>query len=157
MKNCISYLFSVIIVGLYILSTMGYGVHECSHDGTKNMMVLFGESPCEHSHSKARAQKCSKCKCCACCGSAKSAEESAEHGGKCCTTEVYVLTQDQVNSQNASVDGPVVSDLYAFAEIGGNCANMEKLAAFSGVVYSTGFTKNTFITDLHISISQFRI
>ena len=157
MKNCISYLFSVIIVGLYILSTMGYGVHECSHNGTKNMMVLFGESPCEHSHSKARAQKCSKCKCCACCGSAKSAEGSAEHGGKCCTTEVYVLTQDQVNSQNASVDGPAVSDLYAFAEIGGNCANMEKLAAFSGVVYSTGFTKNTLITDLIVSISQFRI
>ena len=157
MKNCISYLFSVIIVGLYILSTMGYGVHECSHNGTKNMMLLFGESPCEHSHSKARAQKCSKCKCCACCGSAKSAEGSAEHGGKCCTTEVYVLTQDQVNSQNASVDGPAVSDLYAFAEIGGNCANMEKLAAFSGVVYSTGFTKNTLITDLIVSISQFRI
>lgn len=157
MKNCISYLFSVIIVGLYILSTMGYGVHECSHNGTKNMMLLFGESPCEHSHSKARAQKCSKCKCCACCGSAKSAEGSAEHGGKCCTTEVYVLTHDQVNSQNASVDGPEVSDLYAFAEIGGNCANMEKLAAFSGVVYSTGFTKNTLITDLIVSISQFRI
>ena len=157
MKNCISYLFSAIIVGLYILSTMGYGVHECSHNGTKNMMLLFGESPCEHSHSKAKAQKCGKCKCCACCGSSQSAEESTVHSGKCCTTEVYVLTQDQVNSQSTSVDGPAESDLYAFAEIGVNCANIEKLAAFSGVVYCTGFTKNTFITDLHISISQFRI
>lgn len=157
MKNCISYLFSVMIVGLYILSTMGYGVHECSLDGTKNMMVLFGESPCEYAHSRANEQKCGKCKCCACCGSSQSSEESHDHDGKCCTTEVYVLTQDQVNSQNTSVDGPAVSDLYAFVETAGNCIDMVKLPAFSGVVYSTGFTKSTFITDLHISISQFRI
>lgn len=53
---------------LYIVSTMGYGVHKCSTDGTASLILLFGEAPCNHDH---------------------------HHSDDCCSTNVYVLTEDQ--------------------------------------------------------------
>jgi len=39
------------VIALYIVSTMGYGVHRCTADGTASLILLFGESPCEYVHS----------------------------------------------------------------------------------------------------------
>lgn len=44
-------IFFVAVVALYIVSTMGYGVHRCTTDGTASLILLFGESPCEYVHS----------------------------------------------------------------------------------------------------------
>lgn len=39
------------VMALYIVSTMGYGVHKCTSDGTASLILLFGESPCEYVHT----------------------------------------------------------------------------------------------------------
>lgn len=43
--------FSVVLLIMYMVASMGMGLHECSHDGTKKLIVFFGESPCEYAHS----------------------------------------------------------------------------------------------------------
>lgn len=95
-----SYITSIIVVGLYLLSTMGYGIHECSISGKKNMIVLFGESPCKCDHSQETIEKCSCCMCLT--GYANYAKEYADkgvHNGNCCKTKTFALSHDQVNSQ----------------------------------------------------------
>lgn len=120
MKKWISYIVSVIVVGLYLLSTMGYGIHECSVSGTKNMIVLFGESPCEYVHHGKKSQECSCGSCCAGSHAGHSASKGEchteaihklehcaednglhgeEHDSNCCTTKTFVLSHDQINSQ----------------------------------------------------------
>ena len=81
---------------LYIVSTMGYGVHRCSIDGTASLILLFGEAPCEfvhshmdadgscytHSHAPGEQHHSDDC-------------DSHHHSDDCCSTNVYVLTEDQ--------------------------------------------------------------
>ena len=142
-----------IMVGMYIISTMGYGIHECSHDGTKNMMVLFAETPCEIAHkSSEEGLAANRCSCCQ-----SDLTDSASHNNECCNTEVYVLTHDQVASSSAEDINPMFASLYICVENGGGIIDLSKHSAFPGVVYSTGFTKCTGIPDLHIAFSQFRI
>lgn len=113
-------------MALYIVSTMGYGVHRCTTDGTASLILMFGESPCEYVHSHvdehgnayihSHAPEMHDQACChghhADCGSdhwdscsahhsgeqheegCASHNHEQEHGG-CCSTDVYVLTQDQ--------------------------------------------------------------
>lgn len=156
MKSSIARIFFAVVVGIYLVSTMGYGVHKCSHDGTKNMIVLFGETPCNYAHSSNIAGNNPVACACSCgCASADADAESHEHDAGCCSTEVYVLTQDQVNSQQTEVEIPLISPLYLSAD-GGICyAEVADQQPFSGVVYSTGFTNVK--SGLHIVNSQFRI
>lgn len=92
---------------------MGYGVHECKTDGTKSVIVLFGETPCEyvHSHFKADGTCYSHSHVCldSSCGSncAKTGcTHSHLHNSKCCHTTVYVLSADQQfsNSQTTATE-----------------------------------------------------
>lgn len=99
-SNIFSCLTAVVIMLLYLVSTMGYGVHECTAEGTKDIIVLFGESPCEfvhtHNHTKgygnssahhhAHNALCEK----GCCN-----HHTMLHGAECCKTTVYSATQDQ--------------------------------------------------------------
>ena len=153
MKNCISRILMALMVGMYIISTMGYGVHECSHDGTKNMMVLFGETPCEIAHQL--SEDGTRANVCSCCQSDLS--DSASHNNECCNTEVYVLTHDQVTSSCSEDVNPVFASLYISVENGGSVVDLSNTSAFPGVVYSSGFTKCRSISDLHVALSQFRI
>ena len=153
MKNCISRILMSIMVGMYIISTMGYGIHECSHDGTKNMMVLFAETPCEVAHqSSGDGSGAKRCSCCQ-----SDLTDSASHNNDCCNTEVYVLTHDQVASSSSEDINPMFASLYICVENGGDIVDHSKHSAFPGVVYSSGFTKCKGISDLHVAFSQFRI
>lgn len=125
-KSLVRNIFFVAVMVLYVVSTMGYGVHKCATNGTASLILLFGESPCEyvhshvdehgntytHSHAPGKHdQECSHghhvgCGSAhgGCCGSHNSGEHheegypghdhELEHDG-CCSTDVYVLTQDQ--------------------------------------------------------------
>ena len=153
MKNCISRILMSVMVGMYIISTMGYGIHECSHDGTKNVMVLFAETPCEIAHQSGKeGSAANRCSCCQ-----SDLSDSASHQNGCCNTEVYVLTHDQVASSSAQDINPVFASLYICVENGGSVIDLSNHSAFPGVVYSTGFTKCKGISDLHVAFSQFRI
>ncbi len=152
MKNCISRILVVLMVGMYIISTMGYGIHECSYDGTKNIVLLFGETPCEIAHSSGLETGAGKCKCCQ-----TDASGSVSHDNECCNTEVYVLTQDQVTSSGTEDINPMFASLFVSVENGGNVMDFSKISAFPGVIYSSGFTKCKSTSDLHVAFSQFRI
>lgn len=89
------------VIALYIVSTMGYGVHRCTADGTASLILLFGESPCEyvhshmdehgntytHSHAPGEHHNCT--------------HHHGENGHEgCCTTDVYMVSEDQTTSDD---------------------------------------------------------
>lgn len=131
MRKVLSYLFTLVVVAIYIVSTMGYGVHECKLDGTKDIVVLFGETPCEYIHSHidksghiythahdAAGSKTVEAQCgCGCALTADALAEgntaSFEHNDNCCHTTVYSITHDQTIEDNAAI---AISYMYiAFA------------------------------------------
>lgn len=94
----------MILVALYLVSTMGYGVHECVAEGTKNVILLFGESPCEFVHAHNHSEGCSCGHCSShdhsCCdahfsGGCNHRTHEAIHNAGCCKTTVFSATQDQ--------------------------------------------------------------
>lgn len=106
MKSFAKNILFVAVVLLYTVSTMGYGVHKCSADGSASLIVFLGESPCEwvHSHidedgntyTHAHApghhhQECSG---------------DCVHDSNCCSTSVYVLTSPQDTSDEIVVEAP---------------------------------------------------
>lgn len=83
---------------------MGYGVHECAKEGSRDVILLFGETPCEYLHSHLDEQgnifthahepehSCSHKGC-----------SHAKHDSNCCHTLVYTVTSDQTVSDNSNL------------------------------------------------------
>ena len=90
---------------LYIVSTMGYGVHRCSVDGTASLILLCGEAPCEfaHSHTDSEEQACTHSHECS---HSHSHNHCDSHNSDCCSTNVYVLTDDQNISDEGTAPAP---------------------------------------------------
>lgn len=98
----------VSVMAMYVVSTMGYGLHECKHDGTRDVVVLFGETPCEyiHSHIDDDGHIFTHAHSAACdCGADHS---SYEHDGNCCHTTVYSVTADQTVEDSSTSFQPSV-------------------------------------------------
>lgn len=133
MKTLMRNIFFMAVALLYVVSTMGYGVHTCTSDGSASLVLLFGESPCEfvhshidehgncithsHPHSSEHHNDCSEhhhndCSehhndCC-----------NHSHSDNCCTTDVYVLSQDQNTAEYNIIIAPQVSDaFYLMADV----------------------------------------
>lgn len=115
MRKLFSCLFAPLVVAIYIVSTMGYGIHECKHDGTRDVIVLFGETPCEYIHSHVdgkghlytHAHHAKSCTACACCGETPDTGEPGtavyHHDGNCCHTTVYSITHDQTLENDVDI------------------------------------------------------
>lgn len=119
---------------LYIVSTMGYGVHKCTSDGTASLILLFGESPCEYvhshidehgnsyTHSHAPGEHHGECDGHhdGDCGH-HHADGEHEHKG-CCSTDVYVVTEDQTASDDSFDLAPQMTLLASssFGDIAGS-------------------------------------
>lgn len=149
MKRIVSYLFPVLLVAVYLISTMGCGVHKCTADGTYDVMILFGESICESAHPEnGNGPVCS-------CGlNHILAEDGEHHDGDCCSTDTYVLSQDQVTSNNdLDESGLVDCGLVLQSD---SMLLLPDYIAYTGVVYSTGFTIS-YDCGLFVANSQFRI
>lgn len=106
MKSFAKVILVLAVSLLYVVSTMGYGVHRCVVDGTASVVLLFGEAPCDYAHQHEqhgdgecghRHGESHDC----------SSHENHEHDGNCCSTSVYVLTQDQDTVQDTHFDVPV--------------------------------------------------
>ena len=145
-----------------MFSTMGYAVHKCSRQGTVNAVILFNETPCQcakHNQQSNSADAEKSANCCSCCCSKEEpkTEESGECKDKCCTTEVFTITHDQVNSQNLYADAPAISDILFDLDIHWISDISTIKGTFSGILYSTGFIKSRLQTSPLSFISQFRI
>ncbi|MBQ0053196.1 MAG: hypothetical protein KBS89_01905 [Bacteroidales bacterium] len=111
MRKTFSHIVMLALTLCYVLSTMGYGVHHCDHDGTSNVVLCYGESPCEHCHEHEHDQAygpdhgicdtdhdgSGRCQCNAC-KSGKCACDVCEyhHSSKCCHTRIFRISSEQV-------------------------------------------------------------
>jgi len=123
----LKYILFASVVVLYLFSTMGYGVHKCSSEGTADVVLLFGETPCEYLHSHIDEHGRSYTHSHATCSHTShtgyshnhSDEESAHvHGDECCSTNVYVLTQDQDTAEYNVTPAPeIIHTFHLMADV----------------------------------------
>lgn len=73
----------------YVLAYMGFGVHTCHEDGSRDFVWMLGDVSCEHIHHHGH-----------------DTDHGHHHDDGCCTTQVYVLTDAQYNA-------PATADLSA--------------------------------------------
>ena len=117
MKQIMRDMLFIMVATLYVVSTMGYGVHKCNAEGTASLILLFGETPCEyvHSHTDSNGNtythahhpddhSCSY-------GCTHQHDAAPQHEGEnghdgCCSTSVYVLTHDQNTNDSTQWDVP---------------------------------------------------
>ena len=117
MKQIMRDMLFIMVATLYVVSTMGYGVHKCDAEGTASLILLFGETPCEyvHSHTDSNGNtythahhpddhSCSH----GCTHHHHDAPQNEGENGHegCCSTSVYVLTHDQNTNDSSQWDVP---------------------------------------------------
>ncbi len=78
MGRVLKYSFCLLLALVYVFSYMGFGIHTCHEDGSRHLVLLFGEVSCEaiHHHSH-------------------DADHDHHHDDGCCSTQVFVLTDAQ--------------------------------------------------------------
>lgn len=86
MKNVLKYSVSILLAFMYLLASVGIGIHECSASGTKNIVFFYSDNSCEAIH----------CHCA--CGSHDC--HNIKHSKKCCETEFHHLSNDYDISQS---------------------------------------------------------
>jgi len=96
MKSAVSYLFSALLICVYMVTTMGFGVHICSTRGTSQVKLLAGEEMCVHDggHNINHGQKA--------CGCDEHDDDS------CCHTLIYILDNAQDVANQIKIDAPKV-------------------------------------------------
>lgn len=98
MKKIFTYVFPTILVFVYLLSYVGFGIHTCTCSGTTDVILLFNNLSCEriHTHIHLSHHQCEN-------------EEHHHHEcdhhddgeAECCHTRILVLTDAQDHrSQN---------------------------------------------------------
>ncbi len=154
---------TVLIVGVYLISSMGYGIHECTCKGAKDVVLPFGKTSCECVHPNHIAadnhRNSTECECCKGCSS--SMDACSVMADECCSTVVYALSHEQVNPESTDVPVEVnskVSDtMPLWIAATWSADNPVNHSLYSGVSYPSGF-KNIDICSLQIvSKSQIRI
>ena len=124
MKRLFSYGLLIVVLIVYVTTTVGFGIHVCQTDGSREAMLLTGGPCCDHSqmpnHHLAHSQCCASSEhaaaeaCAASAGLPCCAEE------KCCELSVYVLGADQDVVSNVSASAPAIACLAALSnEMGG--------------------------------------
>lgn len=51
LRSYLTYAFSIGLLLVYLMGTMGVGTHECTHNHQRSVILFFGEDPCEYLHS----------------------------------------------------------------------------------------------------------
>ncbi len=117
MRKSILYCIAIITSAVYILSTMGFGLHHCLASDSKSVVLLYGKDICEiaHSHSdsnnldynhNSHNTQTDHKECCSdndstyspcCCGS------QCEHSDDCCSTEIFVVDDGESNIGQTSL------------------------------------------------------
>ena len=92
MKGLITKVFAALLVGWYVMSIIGFGVHTCQDSGKSFVVAFYEGATCEEIHPDHH------CEPAACCGTAH--HDSHEHGccdgvtissKSCCSNDYQVL------------------------------------------------------------------
>ncbi len=110
MKSFVKSILFLSVTILYVVSTMGFGVHRCTMDGTASVILLFGNTPCAYAHSHGdegyHLHSCQEHSCQEHHGEAHNGEEHHQekhHGDDCCSTDVYVVSHDQTLADDNNI------------------------------------------------------
>lgn len=104
MKGLITKIFAVLLVGWYMMSIIGFGVHTCSGSGKSFVVAFFEEMTCEEIHPE---HSCDPAACCAdehethscCCHHHDGVSVSAK---SCCSNDYQVLELTGILTQDDS-------------------------------------------------------
>lgn len=100
MKRFIRDILFIAVALLYMVSTMGFGVHSCTADGTESLSVLYVENPCAHEHEGHNPDRG--------CSHQHGDDSSCIHQRGCCSTDVYVVTHDQNTTEDVQISVPEI-------------------------------------------------
>ncbi len=155
LKNIITHIILCFMTALYLVSTMGLGIHECIHEGTKESSILFASKLCRHDNDAGADNSCGMCSCC----NGSEGTSGHNHSDNCCTTEIYVVSYDQLSSHGSDEEEIRESAFQTTCEIGpallagSDC----KLSHYAGINHCSGFIKQIAANRIFIATSQFRI
>ena len=102
MKRSLSILLVLVTCVTYILSTMGYGVHECAQSGSKDVILLFNETPCEYIHSHGDDSHSHDSGLCNC-NHSEHDNNVTNHDSSCCHTSIYSISVDYTVSDKSNL------------------------------------------------------
>ncbi len=98
MSRLVKQCFALVLILVYVSSYMGIGVHECSAQGTKSIVLMTGDISCEAIHGHGHSHEHTCChhgngECCTC-------EVEHFHDSECCHTSVFKVTDSQSQSDD---------------------------------------------------------
>ncbi|MBQ0025137.1 MAG: hypothetical protein KBT00_05390 [Bacteroidales bacterium] len=112
MKSILKYSACGLLILLYITSYMGFGVHSCHSEGSKFLVLMFGDtsdeaihrSHCDHhhdTHQQCPHRNVHNCNGCHGCDALAQADE--------CDTALYVVSDAQDSSDSSAKILPTVA------------------------------------------------
>jgi len=104
MKRDSFYILLLGVVCVYITMNVGYGMHNCSKDGTSKVMLLTQEKPCSCNHHDKEPDNDDLPECCR---NAGQPDEPDEPDDRCCETLIYILDTEQTVADCIQVKVPV--------------------------------------------------
>lgn len=115
-------ILSVLVVAVYVVSTMGFNIHHCGVSGTSDVTFMYTEDHASHSHNHSTDTDC----CC--------------YKSSCCSNTIIILTEDQSIGSNELVPSIPVSDIPAQFHV---CSNNYKCSLggdlFNLLLYDSGW------------------
>ncbi|PKP00047.1 MAG: hypothetical protein CVU13_00600 [Bacteroidetes bacterium HGW-Bacteroidetes-8] len=80
MVNLVKYSLTVLLLVAYFVTSPGFGIHECSSEGTRDILLLTSQTSCKDIHTH--------------CGCASQGCSNKVHDNNCCKTEIHHLDLD---------------------------------------------------------------
>lgn len=113
MKKFLLYFSSTVLLFIYILSYIGFGIHKCTCNGTTDVVLLIGDTSCEKIHTHIHLNQLL---------SHTDSDSNTHHhhcdhhnnqqnSDECCKTEILVLTDAQDNRNKIDLNHSVVNNI----------------------------------------------
>lgn len=106
MKTFARNIFSVLLIILYVIGFVGFGVHECRTEETINVLLMMGDVSCESIHDHSHDHNgCSDSRC------DSHLFHYTDCSGECCSTDIFVVSseQDRVQDEDTGLFAQIVA------------------------------------------------
>ncbi|PKP06513.1 MAG: hypothetical protein CVU10_02820 [Bacteroidetes bacterium HGW-Bacteroidetes-5] len=80
MANLVKYTLGILILSAYFVTSPGFGIHVCSKEGTRDLILLSSNTSCDDIHSH--------------CGCSSGSCTGTKHDNNCCETEIHHLDSE---------------------------------------------------------------
>ena len=136
-----TYMASVLLIGVYVLSYVGFSVHKCSCEGSVQISILVGNSSCEDLHTHIPLSR----------GEFHHCDEHHDDG--CCSTEVLVLTSEQTSPDHNTLFSALSSGLVTYFSY----PHFESFELAPSYSSEEGFSPSIFLRHCQSYLSVWRL